>query len=96
MTMIDNDWLEAIGDEFKKNYYKELYEFVKEEYNTNTVYPLPDNIFNAFHLTPLSEVKVLILGQDPYHEENQAHGLSFSVPENQKVIPPSLKNIYKE
>lgn len=96
MTMIDNDWLEAIGDEFKKNYYKELYEFVKEEYSTNTVYPLPDDIFNAFHLTPLSEVKVLILGQDPYHEENQAHGLSFSVPENQKVIPPSLKNIYKE
>ena len=51
MTMIDNDWLEAIGDEFKKNYYKELYEFVKEEYNTNTVYPLPDNIFNAFHIS---------------------------------------------
>ena len=60
MTMIDNDWLEAIGDEFKKNYYKELYEFVKEEYNTNTVYPLPDNIFNAFHLTPLRDRKSVV------------------------------------
>jgi uracil-DNA glycosylase len=69
---------------------------VKNEYNTAVIYPPADDIFNAFNFTPLSQVKVLILGQDPYHEQNQAHGLSFSVPESQKDIPPSLQNIYKE
>lgn len=94
--MIDNDWLPALKEEFGKPYYKDLYGFVKKEYSTHVVYPPADDIFNAFHFTPLSEVKVVILGQDPYHNENQAHGLSFSVPVSQKEIPPSLQNIYKE
>lgn len=96
MAMIENDWLEAVRGEFGKPYYKELFQFVKEEYARTVVYPKADDIFNALHLTPLKEVKVLVLGQDPYHGENQAHGLSFSVPETQKEIPPSLQNIYKE
>ena len=73
MAMIQNDWLDAIGGEFRKPYYKELYQFVKEEYHTHVIYPPADDIFNAFHLTPLSEVKVMILGQDPYHNAHQAH-----------------------
>lgn len=96
MAMISNDWLPALSGEFKKPYYKELYNFVNEEYGRATVYPPADDIFNAFHFTPLGQVKVLILGQDPYHNTNQAHGLSFSVPKSQKEIPPSLQNIYKE
>ena len=95
MGAIQNDWLEAVGEEFKKPYYKELYEFVKEEYTTATVYPPSDDIFNALHLTALKDVKVLVLGQDPYHGANQAHGLSFSVLPGQR-IPPSLRNIYQE
>ena len=71
MGAIQNDWLEAIGEEFRKPYYKELYEFVKEEYNTVTVYPSSDDIFNALHLTALKDVKVLVLGQDPYHGMGQ-------------------------
>lgn len=96
MAMIDNDWLEYIQDEFKKPYYRELYQFVRREYNTHVIYPPADDIFNAFHFTPLSKVKVLILGQDPYHGEHQAHGLCFSVLPDQPEIPPSLQNIYKE
>ncbi len=96
MGMLENDWLYAMEEEFKKPYYRELYKFIVEEYKTHVVYPPSDDIFNAFHMTPLSKIKVVILGQDPYHEENQAHGLSFSVPESQKVLPPSLVNIYKE
>lgn len=96
MAMIQNDWLDAIKPEFAKPYYRDLYEFVKSEYSRVVVYPPADDIFNAFHFTPLSKVKVLILGQDPYHEEHQAHGLSFSVLPDQKDIPPSLQNIYKE
>lgn len=93
--MINNDWLAAVSNEFKKPYYKDLYNFVKKEYDEVVVYPPAEDIFNAFHFTPLSEVKVVILGQDPYHNEHQAHGLSFSVlPGND--IPPSLQNIYKE
>lgn len=95
MSQITNDWLKAINGEFKKPYYEELYNFVKDEYSKNVIYPPADDIFNAFHFTPLSEVKVLILGQDPYHNVNQAHGLSFSVKPGQD-IPPSLQNIYKE
>ena len=95
MSMITNDWKDALSDEFKKDYYKKLYTFVKDEYSRCVVYPPADDIFNAFHFTPLKDVKVLILGQDPYHEVNQAHGLSFSVlPGN--PIPKSLQNIYKE
>jgi len=95
MGMIANDWLPALGAEFKKPYYKELYEFVKTEYNTTQVFPPADDIFNAFHLTPLNQVKVVIIGQDPYHEPGQAHGLCFSVKPGTE-IPPSLVNIYKE
>ena len=94
--MIDNDCLKYIQGEFKKPYYKELYTFVRQEYNTHVIYPPADDIFNAFHFTPLSKVKVMILGQDPYHGEHQAHGLCFSVLPDQPELPPSLQNIYKE
>lgn len=93
--MISGDWLEAVGSEFKKSYYKELYEFIKKEYASRTVFPPADDIFNALKFTPLSKVKAVILGQDPYHNVRQAHGLSFSVLPGQDV-PPSLQNIYKE
>ena len=95
MGMIENDWLAELGTEFRKPYYKSLYEFVKTEYNTTQVFPPADDIFNAFHLTPLSQVRVVILGQDPYHNVGQAHGLCFSV-KPEVDIPPSLVNIYKE
>lgn len=95
MAAISNDWLEAIGGEFRKPYYSELYGFVKNEYSTKVIYPPSEEIFNAFHFTPLKEVKVVIIGQDPYHEPNQAHGLCFSVKDGVE-IPPSLVNIYKE
>lgn len=96
MAMINNDWLGALENEFRQPYYKDLFTFVKDEYSKEVIYPPADDIFNAFHFTPLSEVKVLLLGQDPYHNVNQAHGLSFSVLPSQKDIPPSLQNIYKE
>mgnify|MGYP005945206531 FL=1 len=96
MSMITNDWLDEIQGEFKKPYYRELYQFVRDEYSKAVIYPPADDIFNAMHFTPLSKVKVLLLGQDPYHNVNQAHGLSFSVLPEQKEIPPSLQNIYKE
>ncbi|MBE6032032.1 MAG: uracil-DNA glycosylase [Clostridiales bacterium] len=95
MPKITNDWLSAIGPEFEKPYYKKLRQFLIGEYRTRRIYPPADDIFNAFHFTPLSKVKVLLLGQDPYHNENQAIGASFAVPANQE-IPPSLVNIYKE
>ncbi|MCR4990612.1 MAG: uracil-DNA glycosylase [Lachnospiraceae bacterium] len=95
MSMITGDWLDVLNGEFTKPYYKELYKFVKNEYNTKVVFPPADDIFNAFHLTPLKDVKVVILGQDPYHDDKQAHGLCFSVQPGTK-IPPSLVNIYKE
>lgn len=93
--MITNDWLTVLGPEFKKPYYKSLYEKVNEEYRTRTVYPPGPELFKAFDLTPLSEVKVVILGQDPYHEPGQAEGLCFSVKQGIEQ-PPSLVNIYKE
>ncbi len=96
MAMIENDWLDSISAEFRKPYYKDLFSFVKDEYSKAVIYPPADDIFNAFHYTPLSKVKVLLLGQDPYHNVNQAHGLSFSVLPSQPEIPPSLQNIYKE
>ena len=95
MSAINNDWLEPLSPEFRKDYYKKLVATVKEEYASYPVYPLPDDLLNAFHLTPLSKVKVVIIGQDPYHEPGQAHGLSFSVKPG-VYIPPSLINIYKE
>ena len=96
MGMISNDWLPAVETEFRKPYYKNLYQFVRNEYAAHVIYPPAEDIFNAFHFTPLGEVKVVILGQDPYHNEHQAHGLSFSVLPEQQEIPPSLQNIYKE
>lgn len=95
MAAIANDWLEPLKPEFSKPYYKNLYQTVNEEYRTHQIFPPADDIFNAFALTPLHEVKVVILGQDPYHGEGQAHGLCFSVKPDVE-IPPSLINIYKE
>ena len=95
MPAISNDWLVPLSAEFKKPYYRELYQKVKEEYQTRKIFPAADDIFNAFHLTPLSDVKAVIIGQDPYHNDGQAHGLCFSVKPGIEV-PPSLVNIYKE
>ena len=95
MAAIANDWLEPLRGEFKKEYYRKLYQKVKEEYATHQVFPPSEEIFSAFELTPLSQVKVVILGQDPYHDVGQAHGLCFSVRPD-VAIPPSLKNIYQE
>ena len=96
MAAISNDWLEPLRPEFSKEYYKKLYQTIVEEYKTHVIFPPSDDIFNAYSLTPLHEVKVVIIGQDPYHNVGQAHGLSFSVLPEQKEIPPSLQNIYKE
>ena len=93
--ILNNDWHDVLADEFKKPYYKELRNFLISEYKTRIIYPDKHDIFNALHYTPLKDMKVLLLGQDPYHDENQAHGLSFSVMPGQR-IPPSLQNIYKE
>jgi len=95
MPPISNDWQEALSEEFKKPYYKRLYDKVNSEYHTGRVFPPAQDIFNAFHLTPLHEVKAVILGQDPYINEGQAHGLCFSVKAG-NALPPSLVNIYKE
>lgn len=95
MPPITNDWQQSLEVEFKKPYYKDLYKKVLEEYRSRQIFPNPDDIFNAFHLTPLKDVKVVILGQDPYHNDGQAHGLCFSVKPDVEV-PPSLVNIYKE
>ena len=96
MAQISGDWLAAVKPEFAKPYYRELYQFVQKEYRSGTVFPPADQIFNALHLTPLGKVKVVILGPDPYHNFHQAHGVCFSVPEDQKEIPPSLINIFRE
>ena len=95
MAAISNDWLDALKGEFKKPYYRQLFETVKKEYAAHPVFPPSEDIFNAFHLTPLKDVKVVILGQDPYHNVGQAHGLCFSVRKGVPV-PPSLVNIYQE
>ncbi|WP_458403729.1 uracil-DNA glycosylase [Methanobrevibacter sp.] len=93
--MIGNDWDKVLADEYEKDYFAEMMEFVDVQYRTKTVYPPRDEMFNAFILTPPENVRVVILGQDPYHEEGQAHGLAFSTPEG-RPIPRSLKNIFKE
>ena len=95
MPAISNDWAAELKPEYKKEYYKELFNFVGHEYATREIFPPADDIFNAFHLTPLSKVKCVIIGQDPYHNVGQAHGLSFSVKPGVD-IPPSLANIYQE
>jgi uracil-DNA glycosylase len=94
-TVLKNDWAPRLAGEFEKTYYQELREFLVGEYNTQTIYPDRYDIFSALHLTPYTETKVVILGQDPYHGPGQAHGLSFSVKPGVR-IPPSLKNIYRE
>lgn len=95
MVKLNNDWDELLKDEFKKEYYLNLREFLKKEYSTRIIYPNMYNIFEALKHTSFKDTKVLILGQDPYHGENQAHGLAFSVQKGVKT-PPSLLNIYKE
>lgn len=95
MAAITGAWEQALKPEFGKEYYRNLYRFIQEEYSTHVVYPPSNEIFSAFHLTPLEQVKVVILGQDPYHNVGQAHGLCFSV-KPEVDIPPSLVNIYKE
>ncbi len=92
---LNNDWDNVIGEEFEKEYYLNLRSFLKGEYSTQRIYPDMYDIYNALKLTPYSEVKVVILGQDPYHGQGQAHGLCFSVQKGVK-LPPSLQNIYKE
>lgn len=91
----DNDWEQPIQHELKSDYYRNLRHFLINEYQNRVVYPPMHDIFNAFHLTPLSQTKVCIIGQDPYHGPGQAHGLAFSVKPG-IAIPPSLLNIYKE
>ena len=93
MPPLSGSWANALKGEFSKDYYKKLFQTVGAEYKTHTIYPPADDIFNAFHFTPLEQVKVVILGQDPYHEPGQAHGLCFSV-KPEVSIPPSLVNIY--
>lgn len=95
MPPITNDWAAALAPEYKKDYYKKLFDFVGKEYASGEVFPPGDDIFNAFHLTNLKDVKCVIIGQDPYHDVGQAHGLCFSVKPGVPA-PPSLVNIYKE
>ena len=95
MVHIGNRWDQLLAGEFQKEYYLQLREFLKQEYTHHIVYPDMYDIFNALKYTPYEKVKVVILGQDPYHEPGQAHGLSFSVKKG-ILIPPSLRNIYKE
>ena len=92
---VKNDWAPILKEAMATESYQRLHEFLKKEYETEKIYPPKENIWQAFEWTPYSEVKVVILGQDPYIRENQAHGLSFSVQKGVK-LPPSLKNIYKE
>ena len=95
MVKLGNDWDEKIGREFEKEYYLRLRNFLKEEYTSHTVFPDMYDLFSALKATPYSKVKVVILGQDPYHEPGQAHGMAFSVKPGVQ-IPPSLLNMYKE
>lgn len=95
MPSIQNDWLDPLKDEFTKEYYKRLYKTITKEYNERLIFPQADDIFNAFHITPLNQVKIVIIGQDPYHDNGQAHGVCFSVKPDVD-IPPSLVNIFKE
>lgn len=95
MGKLQNGWAPLLAEEFEKPYYQQLRSFLKEEYSSRTIYPDKNDIFNALHFTDFEDVKVVILGQDPYHGPGQAHGLSFSVMPG-VVLPPSLRNIFKE
>lgn len=92
---IESSWKKVLSNYFKTESFKKLRKFIRKEYMNKTIYPVPKNLFSAFDYTPFEKVSVIILGQDPYHNPNQAHGLSFSVQDNIK-LPPSLQNIYKE
>lgn len=95
MVRLNNDWDDILKDEWEKPYYRQLHNFLKEEYSTRRIYPDMHDIFNALKYTPFSDTKVCIIGQDPYHGPGQAHGLCFSVKKG-VALPPSLVNIYKE
>lgn len=95
MPGLTGEWQEALKEEFSKDYYRKLFLFIREQYNKVLVFPPADEIFTAFHLTPLNKVKAVLIGQDPYHNVGQAHGLCFSVKPDVE-IPPSLVNIYQE
>ncbi|GHI00051.1 uracil-DNA glycosylase [Neobacillus kokaensis] len=95
MAILKNDWAPLLEGEFEKPYYQRLRGILQEEYKTRVIYPDRHDIYNALHLTPFNDTKVVIIGQDPYHGPGQAHGLSFSVKPEVR-IPPSLQNIYKE
>lgn len=95
MFPIANNWYQLLRPTFETEDYKKLSRFLDNEYNTKTIYPLPQNVFNAINLVKYNDVKVVIIGQDPYHEPNQAHGLCFSV-EQGVQFPPSLRNVFKE
>lgn len=95
MFTISKSWFEILKPEFEKDYYIKLTQFLEKEYATKTIYPKAENVFNSLNYVPLNKINVVIIGQDPYHEPNQAHGLSFSV-ESDVKLPPSLQNIYKE
>lgn len=92
---VNNNWDIILKDEYEKEYFKNLLNYINEEYNNKTVYPLKENIFKALEYTDYNDIKVVILGQDPYHGEGEAQGLSFSIPNNIKITP-SLRNIFKE
>ena len=94
-VQIEESWKRHLHEEFEKPYFTQLTQWVRQEYNTTTCYPPGRLIFNAFNLCPFDKVKVVIIGQDPYHEPGQAHGLSFSVNDG-VMFPPSLQNIFKE
>lgn len=94
--MIGNDWDKFLASEFEQEYFKDLEKFLSAERKNEIIYPPKNKVFTAFQTTPLKDVKVVIIGQDPYHGSGQAHGLSFSVEDENLKIPPSLKNIYKE
>jgi uracil-DNA glycosylase len=93
--LIDEKWKAALNSEFQKPYFNQLIEFIHDEYKNKTIYPIKENIFNAFNKSSLDNTRIVILGQDPYHGFGQAHGLSFSVPDG-VPLPPSLRNIFKE
>lgn len=95
MFCITKNWYELLKEEFEKPYYEKLSQFLESEYATKTIYPKPEYVFNSINNVKYNDVKVVIIGQDPYHEPNQAHGLAFSV-ENDVKLPPSLVNIFKE
>ena len=95
MIKITKNWLEILKDEFSKPYFPQLQKFLQEEYSTKTIYPAMENIFNAMNYCKYDDIKVVIIGQDPYHEPGQAMGLSFAVPDG-VILPPSLKNILRK